>query len=175
AGPFDDFIQTDASINPGNSGGPLVDMNGRVVGVNSAIFSRTGGSIGIGFAIPINLVRQVATQLRANKRVVRGWLGVASQDITPELARLFKLDSTDGAVVSDIYRGGPAYRGGMRRGDVIVTYEGKKVRNARELSRWVADTAVGKAVEIDVLRDGKPKKLTATVTEPPGETAPRTS
>ena len=169
AGPFDDFIQTDASINPGNSGGPLIDMDGRVVGLNTAIFSRTGGSIGIGFAIPINLVRQIATQLKENKRVVRGWLGVATQDITPDLARVFGLESTDGAVISDIYRGGPAHTAGIRRGDVIVGLDGKKVKTSREVSRWVAETRVGDTVTVEVLRDGKRRSFPAKITEPPGD------
>jgi serine protease Do len=110
AGPYDDFIQTDASINPGNSGGPLVDASGRVVGVNTAIFSRTGGSVGIGFAIPINLAKRIGAELRANKRVARGWFGVSMQDVTPDLARALGLAEARGALVADIYRGGERKR-----------------------------------------------------------------
>src|ERR1051326_131255 len=141
AGPFDNFIQTDASINPGNSGGPLIDEDGKVVGVNSAIYSRSGGSVGIGFAIPINLAMQIVGELRSHRRVVRGWLGVAMQDVTPELARSFGLSSDDGALISDIYRGGPAHRAGVRRGDVIVGFNGRPVKNSRELSRWASEVA----------------------------------
>jgi len=167
AGPFDNFIQTDASINPGNSGGPLVDADGKVVGVNSAIYSRSGGSVGIGFAIPINLAMQVAEQLRANRRVVRGWLGVSMQDVTPELARSFGLASSDGAIVSDLYRDGPAHRAGMHRGDVIVAFNGKAVKNSRELSRWASEVPPGTTVKLDVLRDGQRKTLDLVIQEAP--------
>jgi serine protease Do len=169
AGPFDNFIQTDASINPGNSGGPLVDAEGKVVGVNSAIYSRTGGSVGIGFAIPINLAMQVVEQLRANRRVVRGWLGVAMQDVTPELARSFGLPSDDGALVSDIYRGGPAHRAGIRRGDVVVGFNGREVKNSRELSRWAAELPLGSTARIDVIREGQRKTFDVVIQEAPVE------
>jgi serine protease Do len=169
AGPFDDFIQTDASINPGNSGGPLIDASGRVVGVNTAIFSRSGGSVGIGFAIPINLAKEVTDQLRASHRVVRGWLGVAMQDVTPELARSFGLKEPRGALVADIYRGGPAHRGGIRRGDVIVGFNGREVKNSRELSRWVVDTPIRSTVAIEILREGQKRSLQVTIDEPPAQ------
>jgi serine protease Do len=168
-GPFDNFIQTDASINPGNSGGPLVDEDANVVGVNSAIYSRTGGSVGIGFAIPINLAMQVVGELRSHRRVVRGWLGVAMQDITPELARSFGLASDDGALISDIYRGGPAHRAGVRRGDVIVAFGGKPVKNSRELSRWASEVPIGSSVRIDVMREGSRKSFEVTIQEAPVE------
>jgi serine protease Do len=167
AGPVDNFIQTDASINPGNSGGPLVDVEGRVVGVNSAIYSRSGGSIGIGFAIPINLAMQVVDQLRAHRRVVRGWIGVAMQDVTAELARHFGLSSSEGALVSDIYRGGPAHRAGIRRGDVIVAFNGRPVHNSRELSRWAAEVPVGTKVKIEVAREGGRRSFDVLVEEAP--------
>jgi serine protease Do len=167
AGPFDNFIQTDASINPGNSGGPLVDADGKVVGVNSAIYSRSGGSIGIGFAIPINLAMQVVEQLRAHRRVVRGWLGVAMQDVTPELSRAFGLPNNEGALVSDIYRGGPAHRAGIRRGDVIVAFNGRPVKNSRELARWAAEVPVGESVKIDVAREGSRRSFVVVVEEAP--------
>jgi serine protease Do len=169
AGPFDNFIQTDASINPGNSGGPLIDVDGKVVGVNSAIYSRSGGSIGIGFAIPINLAMRVVDQLRSNRRVVRGWLGVAMQDVTPELARSFGLPSEEGALVSDIYRGGPAHRAGIRRGDVVVGFNGQAVKNSRELSRWAADVPIGNTVKIDVVREGTRRTFEVVVAEAPVE------
>ncbi|MBI2963167.1 MAG: Do family serine endopeptidase [Deltaproteobacteria bacterium] len=169
AGPFDNFIQTDASINPGNSGGPLVDIDGKVVGLNSAIFSRSGGSIGIGFAIPINLAIQVVDQLRAHRRVVRGWLGVVMQDVTPDLARSFGLPSEQGALVSDIYRGGPAHRAGIRRGDVIVGFDGRPVKNSRELSRWAAEVPLGHSVKIDVVRGGVRRSFDAVIQEAPAE------
>jgi serine protease Do len=169
AGPFDNFIQTDASINPGNSGGPLIDIDGKVVGVNSAIYSRSGGSIGIGFAIPINLAMQVVDQLRSNRRVVRGWLGVAMQDVTPELARSFGLPNEEGALISDIYRGGPAHRAGIRRGDVVVGFNGQHVKNSRELARWVTQIPIGSPVKIGVLREGSRQTFEVTVVEAPVE------
>ena len=169
SGPFDNFIQTDASINPGNSGGPLIDIDGKVVGVNSAIYSRSGGSIGIGFAIPINLAMQVVDQLRTNRRVVRGWLGVAMQDVTPELARYFGLSKDQGALVSDIYRGGPAHRAGIRRGDVIVAFNGRPVKNSRELSRWATEVPVGTSVKVDVVREGGQHSYDVVIQEAPVE------
>jgi serine protease Do len=169
AGPFDNFIQTDASINPGNSGGPLIDADGKVVGVNSAIYSRSGGSIGIGFAIPINLAMQVVEELRTKRRVVRGWLGVAMQDVTPELARSFGLPSEQGALISDIYRGGPAHRAGIRRGDVVVGFSGRPVKNSRELARWAAEIPIGNSVKIDILREGTRQTFEVTIAEAPVE------
>ncbi|MET0152303.1 MAG: Do family serine endopeptidase [Candidatus Binatia bacterium] len=167
AGPFDNFIQTDASINPGNSGGPLIDVDGKVVGVNSAIYSRSGGSIGIGFAIPINLAMQVVEQLRSKRRVVRGWLGVAMQDVTPELARSFGLPGEEGALISDIYRGGPAHRAGIRRGDVVVSFNGRSVKNSRELARWASEIPIGRSVKIDVIREGSRQTFEVTIAEAP--------
>jgi serine protease Do len=169
AGPFDNFIQTDASINPGNSGGPLIDADGKVVGVNSAIYSRSGGSIGIGFAIPINLAMQIVEQLRSKRRVVRGWLGVAMQDVTPELARSFGLPSEEGALISDIYRGGPAHRAGIRRGDVVVAFNGRPVKSSRELARWAAEIPIGHSVKIDVLREGGRRTFDVAIAEAPVE------
>jgi serine protease Do len=167
AGPFDNFIQTDASINPGNSGGPLIDVDGKVVGVNSAIYSRTGGSVGIGFAIPINLAMQVVEQLRSNRRVVRGWLGVAMQDMTADLAGSFGLPNEEGALVSDLYRGGPAQRAGIRRGDVVVGFNERPVKNSRELARWAAEIPIGNSVKIDVLREGRRQTFEVTIAEAP--------
>ncbi len=127
AGPYDDFIQTDASINPGNSGGPLYNMAGEVVGINTAIFSQSGGNIGIGFAIPVNLVKNLVPELETKGTVTRGWLGVSVQPMTPDLARSFGLDKERGALVGDVVAQGPADKAGIKRGDVIVSYDGKKV------------------------------------------------
>jgi serine protease Do len=169
AGPYDDFIQTDASINPGNSGGPLLDLQGRVVGINSAIFSQSGGNIGIGFAIPINLVEHVVDQLSEHGEVVRGWLGVVIQDVTPELAHSFSLERAEGALVSEAMPDGPAARAGIERGDVIVEYDGTKIDRTRGLPSLVADTPVGRKVEVVVLRDGKKETFELKVGEMPAE------
>jgi serine protease Do len=174
AGPYDDFIQTDASINPGNSGGPLLNVDGEVVGINSAILSRSGGSIGIGFAIPIDLARHIADQLRAHGRVVRGWLGVGIQDMTPALARSFGLDRPQGVIVVDVNRGGPAEKAGLRRGDVIAEYQGHPVLDSHHLPALVADTPVGSRAQLRILRDKQEKTVTATVAELP-EAPPRKS
>jgi serine protease Do len=161
AGPYDDFIQTDASINPGNSGGPLINARGEVIGVNTAIASGTGGSVGIGFAIPTNMVKPVVTQLADSGHVVRGWLGVSIQALTPELASSFGLPGTQGTLVSGVSEGSPAARVGLRRGDVIVRYAGHDVTRWTDLPRAVAETPIGREVPIEVLRDGK--RLTLTV------------
>ena len=154
-GPYDNFIQTDASINPGNSGGPLFDMSGRVVGINTAIFSQSGGNVGIGFAIPVNLVKALLPQLETTGNVTRGWLGVAVQPITPELAQSFGLKQTEGALVADVSAQGPAQKAGIKRGDVIVNYDGKKVDNSSMLPMLVASTPVDKTVPVQVIRNGK--------------------
>jgi serine protease Do len=169
-GPYDNFIQTDASINPGNSGGPLIDIQGKVVGINAAIFSQSGGNIGIGFAIPINAVKGVLEQLKAHGRVIRGWLGVAIQDVTPDLAQSFGLKKAQGALVADVTPDGPAARAGLERGDIIVNYDGTDIDEAHQLPVLVADTKVGKSVSITVLRNGEKKTLHATVAEMPTTT-----
>jgi len=163
AGPYDDFIQTDASINPGNSGGPLINARGEVIGVNTAIASGTGGSVGIGFAIPTNLVKPVVTQLATSGHVVRGWLGISIQPLTPELAKSFGLSDTNGALISSIADGSPASRVGLRRGDVITRYDGRPVARWSDLPRAVAETPIGREVPIEVLRDGKRVSLTVKV------------
>jgi serine protease Do len=154
AGSYDNFIQTDASINPGNSGGPLLNVKGEVIGINSAIYSRSGGSIGIGFAIPVNMAKDLLPQLKEGK-VVRGWLGVMIQRITPELAEKLKLESEKGALVADVTPEGPAQNAGIRRGDVIVAFDGKQIREMSELPFIVASTPVSKVVEVKVVRKGK--------------------
>jgi serine protease Do len=163
AGPYDDFIQTDASINPGHSGGPLVNARGEVVGVNTAIASGGGGSVGIGFAIPTNLVKPVVTQLAATGRVERGWLGVSIQPLTPELATSFGLPDTHGALVSSVADGSPAGRVGLRRGDVITRYDGHPVTRWSDLPRAVAETPIGREVALEVVREGKRVVLTVKV------------
>jgi serine protease Do len=171
AGPYDDFIQTDASINPGNSGGPLIDQEGRVVGMNTAIVSPAGGNVGIGFAIPVNLVRWVVEQLRQHGRVVRGWIGVAVQPVTPELARSFQLPKAEGALVADLTRKSPAARAGIRRGDVIVRFGERPIRHSRELPMLVAGTPPRSRVALTVLRGGEELTLAVTVGELPAQPA----
>jgi serine protease Do len=171
SGPYDDFIQTDASINPGNSGGPLFNEQGEVVGINSAIFSQNGGNIGIGFAIPINLAKKLVPELEEHGSVTRGWLGVAIQKVTPELASSLGLSESRGALVADVTGGSPAAKGGIERGDVIVGFNGKKVDESSALPKIVAETAVGKTVPIEVIRNGKTKTVEVTVTRMADETA----
>ena len=158
AGAYDNFIQTDASINPGNSGGPLLKTNGEVVGINSAIYSQTGGSIGIGFAIPINMAKDLLPQLKEGK-VVRGWLGVMIQKITPELKDKLDLKDEKGALVADVTAGGPAEKAGIQRGDVIVSFDGKEIKEMNELPYMVASTPVGKSVDVEVIRKGEKKRF----------------
>jgi serine protease Do len=162
-GPYDDFIQTDASINPGNSGGPLINARGQAIGINAAIFSQSGGSIGIGFAIPVNLAKPVLTQLAADGHVVRGWLGVSIQPVTPELAKGLKLSESTGALVSSVTQGSPAARAGLKPGDVILEFNGERVARADRLPNAVATTPVGREVPVGIVRDGKPMKLTVKV------------
>jgi serine protease Do len=162
-GPYDDFIQTDASINPGNSGGPLINSKGQAVGINTALVSQTGGSVGIGFAIPINLAKPVLTQLATAGRVERGYLGVAVQRITPDLAKSFKLEGPQGALVASVAAGSPAMNAGVKRGDVIVEYDGHRIARSDALPRVVGETPVGKDVALVVVRDGKPVTLSVKV------------
>jgi serine protease Do len=170
AGPYDNFIQTDASINPGNSGGPLFNLDGEVVGINTAIFTQRGGNIGIGFAIPINTAKSVMTQLKEKGRVVRGWLGVTIQRIIPEIKEKFGLKSTEGALIGEVTKDSPAEKGGLERGDVIISFDGKKVKLMKDLPPMVAETHVGSKVEIIVIRKGKEKRLTLKIGELKEET-----
>jgi len=151
AGAYDNFIQTDTPINPGNSGGPLLDIDGEVIGINTAIFSQSGGSVGIGFAIPINMVKDLLPQLKKGK-VIRGWIGVMTQKITPELKDKLDLPDEKGALVSDVVPRGPADESGIKRGDVIVAFDGKSIRESRELPYIVGSTSVGKTVFVEILR-----------------------
>lgn len=157
SGPYDDFIQTDASINPGNSGGPLINMKGEVVGINTAIFSRSGGNVGIGFAIPINLARGIIDQLKASGTVTRGWLGVSIQDLTPELAEYYGVKDDKGALVGEVFKGDPADKAGIKPKDVIIEVDGNKVEDSRQLSQKIAGVPVGGEITVKVVRDGKKK------------------
>lgn len=163
SGPYENFIQTDASINPGNSGGPLFNLDGEMVGINTAIYSRSGGNIGIGFAIPVNMARNVIEQLREHGVVTRGWLGVLIQQVTPELAQQFKLERPVGALVGEVDPDGPAAKAGMRPGDVIVEYEGKEITQMSMVPTMVAQTPVGRKVKVVVVRQGKRKELQVVI------------
>ena len=166
AGPYDDFIQTDASINPGNSGGPLLNLKGEVVGINTAIVS---GGQGIGFAIPINVVQGLLPQLKSKGKIARGWLGVVIQKITPEIAKSFGLKEAEGALVSDVMEDGPAEKAGIKRGDVIISFNGKKIKDNEMLPRLVAATEIGKKAKVEIIRDGKPAGIEIVIGELPEE------
>ena len=163
AGRYDDFLQTDAAINPGNSGGPLINTRGEAVGIATAIASRSGGFQGVGFAIPIDLAKPIVQQLRTAGKVTRGWLGVSIQPLTPELAKSFGVTETKGALVASVQDGSPAERAGVKPGDVIVRYDGKPVDSPRALPGLVANTEIGKAVDLSVVRDGSVRALKVTV------------
>ena len=162
-GPYDNFIQTDASINPGNSGGPLISTRGQAIGINTAIFTQTGGSVGIGFAIPIDLAKTVVTQLASVGHVVRGYLGVSIQPVTPDLAKSFGLEQSRGALVASVVEGSSAAKAGVKAGDIITEYNGHPVARSEDLPRAVAETPVGHEVPMTVIRDGKPVTLRATI------------
>ena len=162
SGPYDDFLQTDAPINPGNSGGPLVNLKGEVIGINSAIMP---SGQGLGFAIPSNMAKSVVSQLREKGKVTRGWIGVTIQTVTPDLAKSFGMNEPKGALVSDVAPGGPAERGGVKRGDIIVTFDGRSVKDANSLSRIVAETPVGREAAVSVMRNGKEVPLRIRVEE----------
>jgi serine protease Do len=169
AGPYDDFIQTDASINPGNSGGPLFDQHGRVIGINTAIFSQSGGNIGIGFATPINLARVVVDQLRTTGKVTRGWLGVSIQPLGPDLRQALGLGDTEGALIADVIAKSPAEAGGLKRGDVVIALDGKPISEPGQLSRTIATMPPGTAAQLRVIRDGKERTLEVKVGRQPAE------
>ncbi|MBF0310915.1 MAG: DegQ family serine endoprotease [Magnetococcales bacterium] len=165
SGPYDNFIQTDAAINPGNSGGPLFNLKGEVVGINTAIFSKTGGSMGIGFAIPMNMANTIVTQLKSSGRVVRGWLGVRIQALTPEIASYLHLSDTHGALVASVEGGSPAAGAAIVPRDVILSFDGKPVKRMNDLPGIVANTPKGKRVEVELIREGKPKTVTVVIGE----------
>jgi serine protease Do len=163
AGPYDEFIQTDAPINRGNSGGPLFNTDGDVIGVNSAIYSPSGGSVGIGFSIPSNLVRSVVAQLRQYGVAKRGWIGVRIQAVTDDLAEGLGLPAKTGALITDVTPKGPAAKAGIVNGDLVTGFDGKPVGDSRALPRIVADTPIGKTVPVDILRKGKKQTVRLTV------------
>ncbi|MEY4705675.1 MAG: hypothetical protein RL042_1880 [Nitrospirota bacterium] len=164
---YEDFIQTDAAINPGNSGGALVNIRGELVGINTAIFSQSGGNMGIGFAVPSNLARSIMDQLVRTGKVVRGWLGVSIQELSPELAAQFGITETKGVLVSDVMDDSPAKKAGFERADVIVEFDGKPMDSPTHLRNAVAQTPLGKKVSIKLIRDKKPKVLEVTIVEQP--------
>lgn len=160
SGPYDDFLQVDAPINRGNSGGPLFDQLGKVIGVNTAIFSPSGGNVGIGFAIPANQARSVVEDLIDNGSVDRGWIGVSIQPVTAEIAVAIGLDAAAGAMIADVVPDGPAQNGGLRRGDVILTFDGRTIETVRDLTRTVAQTNPGKRAQVRVFRRGEEQTVT---------------
>lgn len=164
---YEDFIQTDAAINPGNSGGALVNVRGELAGINTAIFSQSGGNMGIGFAVPSNMARSIMEQLVKTGKVVRGWLGVSIQELTPELAAQFGVSDTKGVLVSDVMEESPAKKAGFERADVILEYDGKPMDSPTHLRNAVAQTSVGKKVAVKILREKKPKTLDVTIVEQP--------
>ncbi len=166
-GPYDDFIQTDAAINRGNSGGPLFNMDGQVIGINTAIYSPTGGSVGIGFSVPSNLAKTVVAQLRDFGRARRGWLGVSIQQVTPEIAESVGLSPASGALVGRVNEGGPADKANIRGGDIVLKFNGQDVKEMRTLPRIVAETEIGKQVPVVLWRDGKQLTVQASVGELP--------
>ncbi len=163
AGPYDDYIQTDAAINKGNSGGPLFNMNGEVVGINTAIFSPSGGSVGIGFSVPSNTAKSVVAQLEKYGETRRGWLGVKIQTVTPDIAESMGMDKARGALVADVTTGSPSATAGIDAGDVIVEFDGRPIADSKELPRVVGETEVGKEVSVKVIRDGKEKEIKVTL------------
>lgn len=164
---YEDFIQTDAAINPGNSGGALVNVRAELVGINTAIFSQSGGNMGIGFAVPSNMAQSIMGQLVQTGKVVRGWLGVSIQELTPELASQFGITETKGVLVSDVMDDSPAKKAGFERADVIIEYDGKSMDSPTHLRNAVAQTAVGKKVVVKLIRDKKPKTIDLTIVEQP--------
>jgi serine protease Do len=162
-GNYDDFIQTDASINPGNPGGPLIGLDGAVVGVNSAIYTRSGSNIGIGFAIPVNLVKEEIPQLSARGKVVRGWLGVYIQQVSAELARRERMAEPHGAMITEVLANGPAAAAGLRRGDIIIEFAHHVVGDSQELPLLVGAIPIGRTVPIKILRAGSAREFQVTV------------
>jgi serine protease Do len=169
SGPYDDFIQVDAPINRGNSGGPTFDLDGKVIGVNSMIFSPSGGSVGIGFAISSDLAKSVTAQLIENGSVERGWIGVGIQQMDEDLRKSFGLDGQDGALVSQVMPGGPAEKAGVQEGDVILSFGGHEISRLTQLTRAVADTEAGKSTDLVIWRDGKEKTLSLKVENMPAD------
>jgi len=165
AGPYDDFIQTDASINPGNSGGPLFNIQGEVVGINSLIYTTTGGNIGIGFAVPINMAKEIMEQLTKQGKVTRGWMGVSIQRLTPELAETFGVKDLEGALITDVIPGSPADKAGLKKGDIVVECNNKKINRINDFSRLIGTIPIGESVKLIVVRDREKKSFIVTVKE----------
>ncbi|MFM9835721.1 MAG: DegQ family serine endoprotease [Methylophilaceae bacterium] len=163
------FIQTDVAINPGNSGGPLFNLAGEVVGVNSQIYSRSGGSMGLSFSIPIDVAIDISNQLKASGKISRGWLGVAIQELTKELAESFGMKNTNGALIAGVEKGGPAEKGGLEAGDVITKFDGKIITTSSDLPRAVGAVKPGKTVVVEILRKGSPKSLNIAIGEVPAD------
>ncbi len=168
---YEDFIQTDAAINPGNSGGALVNVKGELIGINTAIFSTTGGYQGIGFAIPSNMAKNVMDSLIKQGKVVRGWLGVSIQPLTDDLMKQFNLRDSSGVLVGDVVDDSPAEKGGIKRGDVIIEFNGKPVTDVRQLRNMVADSVPGRSVKVHLIRDGKKQVVEVKIAEMPSEAA----
>jgi serine protease Do len=160
---YEDFIQTDAAINPGNSGGPLVNLRGEVVGINTAIASRTGAGNGVGFAIPINMAKSIMESLIRHGQVVRGWLGLSIQPLNEDLAKSFGYDSTKGALVGDVLANGPAEHAGLKRGDIVTRFSGTRIKDAGQFRTLVAETEPGSKAKIEVFRDGKTRTVTVAI------------
>ncbi|MDH7500527.1 MAG: DegQ family serine endoprotease [candidate division NC10 bacterium] len=171
---YEDFIQTDAAINPGNSGGALVNVRGELIGINTAIFSRSGGYMGIGFAIPSNMAREVMEALIKKGKVTRGWLGVQIQSVTPELAKKFGLRETQGVLIAAVSEKSPAQKAGMKRGDIVLEFAGKRMEDPEHLRREVAHTEPGKQVPVKIWRNGKEIMLQVVIEELPKEVVMRT-
>ncbi|XOF33174.1 MAG: DegQ family serine endoprotease [Candidatus Electrothrix sp. YB6] len=166
---YENFIQTDAAINPGNSGGPLLNIHGKVVGINTAIFSRSGGYMGIGFAIPINMAKAIEGQLRDKGKVTRGWLGLAIQDMNEDLAHSFGVNRAEGILVSEVTEGSPAEKAGIKQGDILVELDGRKLIDVDDLRNRVALTAPGSTIKLRIIRDGKRDDINVVIAEQPAD------
>jgi Do/DeqQ family serine protease len=164
---YENFIQTDAAINPGNSGGPLLNIHGEVVGINSALYTKSGGYMGIGFAIPINMVKAIEPQLKSHGKVIRGWIGVAIQDVDENLAKSFNLKKPEGILVSEVESGSPAEKAGLKQGDVIISFNGRKLEDVNDLRNTVALTAPNAKVDLQIIRNGRSRDVDITIGEQP--------
>ncbi len=166
---YEDYIQTDASINPGNSGGPLLNINGEVVGINNSIVTPSGGNVGIGFAIPINMAKKILSQLKKTGKVIRGWLGVSIQDLDEKIAKPLKRSPNSGVLITDVKKGSPAEKADLKVGDIIVSFDGKEIKDTNGLRNLVADTQPGDKVKIEIIRKGKKKSIEVKIGEMPDE------
>jgi serine protease Do len=169
SGPYDDFLQIDASINKGNSGGPTFNLDGEVIGINTAIFSPSGGSVGIGFAIPASTAANVIASLKSDHKVTRGWLGIKYQPVTPDIAESLGLENSKGALISDLSTGSPAIKAGLKSGDTILKVNGAEISDGHDLAKIIAQIAPGKTVELAILRGGKPQMISVTLAAMPSD------